>query len=122
MTPFLNLKVVRYRQISEHEIQRQELLRQELLSVDPGSTANSFCPEANYLAFLCPAPLPSPFQNLCHMRFGQKLAKHLLKRFEDGKQYAQMISCIGNINKPGYKSPRLNEEGGGLNWWVAPTS
>lgn len=117
MTPFLNLKVVRYRQRSEHEIQRQALL-----SVDPSSTAESFCPGANYLAFLCPTHLPSLFQNLCHMRVGEKLAKHLLKCFEDGKRYAQMISCIGNINKPGSTSLSLNEEGGGVNWWMAPTS
>lgn len=117
MTPFLNLKVARYRQRSEHEIQRQVLL-----SVDPDFTDDSFCPEANYLALLCPAPLPSPFQNRCHMRVTEKRAKHLLKHFEDAKQYAQMISCTGNINKPGYVSPRLNEEGGGINWWVVPTS
>lgn len=78
--PVLNLKVVRYRQRSEHGIQRKELL-----SVDPGSTASSFCFGANCLALLFPDPLPPPVKILCHMRVGRKLAKHLLKWFEDGK-------------------------------------
>lgn len=106
-----------YQQKSEHEIQRQVLL-----SVDPGFTASSFCSGANYLAFLFPDPLPSPVQSLCHVRVGKKLAKHLLKCFEDTKQNAEMVSCMGNINKPDYMFPRLNEEGGGVNWWVAPMS